>query len=338
MSKPFLDVAVGLLTRHDGQILLNQRPQGKPWAGWWELPGGKLEPGETPRQALDRELHEELGIQVTQATPWITTIYEYPKTRVQLRFHRVLAWEGVVTPLENQKLAWVPPHDPIPLTPLLPASLAPLRWASLPDRYLITAIRKTENLPAYLDALQGALQKGVRLVQFREPAWMAAGASTATVFRAFEQVVKHCHEYGAACLLNSVHPASWRRYADGVHYRAQDAAAALQVADTSTTQHSDNTTRWPGAQRDSGYLSVSVHDSEQLQIARALQADFVVIGHVLPTPSHPTEAPLGWDRFQALAEAAGLPAFALGGQDLSTLACAWDHGAHGIAGIRGPLA
>ena len=68
MPDNIIDVAVGVLLRPDGTVLLGNRPADKPWPGWWELPGGKLEPGETVLQALARELHEELGIEVTTST------------------------------------------------------------------------------------------------------------------------------------------------------------------------------------------------------------------------------------------------------------------------------
>src|SRR5690606_24216528 len=79
MSKPFIRVAAGLILDDLGRLLLGQRPEGKPWSGWWELPGGKIEPGETVEQALVRELDEELGIRATRIYPWVVYTHEYPK-------------------------------------------------------------------------------------------------------------------------------------------------------------------------------------------------------------------------------------------------------------------
>lgn len=316
-AKPFIDVAAGLVLRPDGRLLLGQRPAGKPWEGWWELPGGKLEPGETPLQALARELKEELDIDVTRATPWVTYIHEYPKTIVRLAFCRVTEWRGEPRGVENQALAWVDPAAPLAVGPVLPATEPPLRWLQLPKRYHLTSVQQAGGLTKYLPKLQAALLAGPTLVQFREPGWNSSEA-----YEAFLAVVEHCRRAGVRCLVNSGHPESWWPMADGIHLRANDAR------------------RWvaeerPRPLRSLGlWLGVSAHNAQDIQAAQALDADFVVLGHVLPTPSHPEAPALGWDQFGQLAGQAGRPVFAIGGQSADTRCQAEDHGAHGIAGIR----
>src|SRR4030065_852553 len=86
-----VEVAAAVLQRPDGSFLLAQRPPDKIWAGYWEFPGGKIEPGETPYHALVRELREELGITVTTAYPWLTRVFTYPPATVRLNFFRVTA-------------------------------------------------------------------------------------------------------------------------------------------------------------------------------------------------------------------------------------------------------
>ncbi len=319
MSKPFIDVAAGLILRPNGSLLLAERPADKPWPGWWELPGGKIEAGESVLQALARELKEELDIGVTDATPWVTYTHEYPKNIVRLAFCRVTGWTGEPSGVEGQRLAWVDPQQTLTVGPLLPATEPPLRWLKLPDRYLLTSIGSSARLPEFLAKLTAALQGGIKLVQFREPEW-AAGASSPGIHDAFLQVLQRCREFGARCLLNSCHPESWRAQADGVHFRADD-ARALQSAPPAPAPHP-------------GLIGVSAHNADDLLAARSLNADFVVLGHVLDTPSHPGEPGMGWNRFAEFAGQANLPVFAIGGQSAHTVQTARRHGAHGIAGIR----
>ena len=154
-------------------------------------------------------------------------------------------------------------------------------------------------------------------MQFREPDWQGDPASLREAFLA---TLSLCRQQGARCLVNSTHPAAWWAEADGVQLRATDAARILQ----------DDT-------RPPGWLGVSAHTADDIACARQLQADFVVLGHVQDTDSHPGQAALGWAQFRTLADAAGRPVFAIGGQSLDTLDAARRHGAHGIAAIRGQL-
>lgn len=247
MSEPkrFIDVAAGLILTPDGKLLLAQRPDDKAWCGWWELPGGKLEPGETAEQALVRELNEELGIEVTQTTPWVTYTHEYPKTIVRLAFHRVTGWNGEPSGIEGQAIAWTQVHGKPSVSPLLPATEPPLRWLQLPDRYLLTSIATPDRLQPFLEKLSAALQAGVKLVQFREPAWAQRTDNRGqdALYAAFQSVLALCRQHNAYCIVNSVHPAQWGEQADGIHYRAADAAAlAGQPLDHSTdpASHGNN--------------------------------------------------------------------------------------------------
>ena len=121
-----VDVAVGVLIAPDGRFLLTSRPEGKVYAGHWEFPGGKVEPGESVEQALRRELQEELGITIGAAEPWRTTLHDYPHALVRLHFCRVRQWSGSFEMRERQQMAW---QDlPATVAPLLPGTLPVLGW------------------------------------------------------------------------------------------------------------------------------------------------------------------------------------------------------------------
>lgn len=93
----------------EGNILLGQRPEGKSFAGFYEFPGGKLEEGETPEDALVRELEEELGIKAdkTKFKPLTFSSYSYPEFHLVMPVYHVTCWEGDIIPQENQEVVWV---------------------------------------------------------------------------------------------------------------------------------------------------------------------------------------------------------------------------------------
>lgn len=337
MSKPRIHVAVGLLLRDDGKVLFGQRPSDKPWAGWWELPGGKVEVGETVLEALCRELKEELDITPRHATPWIEYVHEYPHNIVCLAFYKVHAWSGEEKGLEGQTLQWLTPGWPLSVAPVLPAAEPPMRWLGLPNRYLLSQIGGESHTDTWLERLESALEDGLQLVQFREPAWEQQAAvdpeQRKILYQAWLATRALCWKYGARCLINSVHPKDWWSEGDGVHLRAQDAQQWAAQANAGLKADVAQADPVLGL-ADNALVGVSAHDQADIAAAIRLNASFVVIGHVLPTASHPGEPGMGWDQFQSLAWQAGRPVFAIGGQSQGTLTKATEHGAHGIAGIR----
>lgn len=125
-DRAVVNVAVGVLIRPDGDFLLTSRPAGKVYAGYWEFPGGKLEAGETVEQALQRELHEELGIVIGPATAWKEAMVDYPHALVRLNFCKVFNWTGDLQMREAQSCSWQ--HLPVKVMPVLPGTVPVLQW------------------------------------------------------------------------------------------------------------------------------------------------------------------------------------------------------------------
>ena len=309
-TPPEIRVAVGVIRCTDGRVLLAQRPAGKAMAGYWEFPGGKIEPGETPRDALARELHEELFIDIDNAQPWITRTFHYPHAVAHLELFRVTEWQGEPHGRENQQLSWQDPYR-ITIEPLLPANHDIMNALRLPLIYAITQAGKL-GIEVFMERLQVALQNDVRLVQVREKDMDAA-----TLQRFAEDVVTLCHAHGARVLINSDTGLARDTGADGVHLQT---AQFIELDTPPVTGM-----MW----------AASCHNREELLKAAELGADFAVLSPVLPTRSHPGAPTLGWEGFADACRQLPMPVFALGGMQTGLLDTALAHNAHGIAMLSG---
>ena len=301
---PIVDVAAAVILRPDGAFLLARRPAGKVYAGYWEFPGGKVEPGELPAAALARELREELGIGVERADPWLTRIFTYSHATVRLHFYRVLRWSGEPHPREDQVLAWQGASQP-PVEPMLPANAPVLAALALPALYAITDAGRM-GASAMLQALERRLGDGLRLLQIREPALAAAQREDFT-----RRALAIAHRRGCRVMTKEPFPG-----ADGIHFTAEQTLTL--------------TARPPV-----GLAAASCHTRAELLRAMELGMDFAVLGPVRPTASHPERAPLGWEEFTRLAQGSTIPVYAVGGLQAQDLDEAWRAGAHGVAMISG---
>ena len=298
-------VAAAVILASNGDVLLAQRPHGKVYAGYWEFPGGKLEPGETARHALDRELREELGLTVTRAAPWLVRRYVYPHAHVELHFFRVLAFDGEPHGHDGQAFAWQNPCG-FTVEPLLPANAPIIDALRLPTIYGITMASELGEA-SFLQRLERALDSGLRLLQVREKTWPADRLQAFT-----ERVLALAQRFHATVLLNgSVEQArAWGCH--GVHWTARALAEATEKP------------------RDL-VCGASCHSASEISRTGELGVDFAVLGPVARTPSHPEAAPIGWRAFADMIANTTLPVFALGGLNGTDLDTAIDHGAHGVA-------
>jgi len=304
-----VEVAAAVIERPDGSFLLAQRPAGKVYAGWWEFPGGKVEPGEPAERALARELHEELGIDVRTAYPWITRVHAYEHATVRLNFFRVTQWSGEPHPRERQAVAWQSFGAPI-ASPMLPANAPVLAALALPREYAITDAESL-GVDVLLSRLESRLREGLRLVQVRDK-----NLPDRTAFA--KKVVDLAHRHGAKVLVNGgpVDKDGAHAMGDGIHLTARQLMGLK---------------RRPAR----GLAAASCHTREELARAMQLELDFAVLGPVLDTASHRGAATLGWDGFAAIARGASIPVYAIGGMRREQIEAAWRAGAHGLAMISG---
>ena len=310
--KKLTEVAAAVMLREDGSFLLGQRAANTFYPGYWEFPGGKVEAGETPRDALLRELHEELSIEVTEATPWIVREHVYEHAHVRLHFFRVTAWRGELHDRVHAALIWQRPGE-LTVAPLLPANAPVLAALQLPARYGITHAWQI-GATAQLAALESALLKGLRLVQLREQSMPALQRQTFT-----RAAVGLCHVHGARVLINRDSALALASSADGVHLSARQLMTLHERPALAL-------------------VAASCHDRKELEHAASLGLDFVVLGPVKPTSTHPGQAGMGWEAFGKLSAGLPLPVYALGGMTAEDSATAEAHGAQGIAAIRGTWA
>ncbi len=308
---PVIHVAAAALVDGDGRVLLARRHADSHQGGLWEFPGGKLEEGESIADGLRRELHEELGVEVVAHRPLIRVVHHYPDRSVLLDVHRVDAWRGEPHGREGQPLAWVP-IGALPDYPMPPADRPIVAALQLPSCYLITPPQLGDPA-SFLAALEASLAAGIHLVQLR-----LFDLSPDALRRVGRSASELCHAHQARLLLNGPAEMLPDIAADGLHLSSRELHACQG--------------RPVPADR---LLAASCHTPADLAQAARIGADFALLSPVLPTRSHPDADPLGWSRFAEWSDTAAMPVYALGGMHPGLVETAWQHGAQGIAGIRG---
>lgn len=304
---PFIPVACGVLIRGQDEVLVAQRPQGKIAAGKWEFPGGKIEPGESARAALERELHEELGITVRQARRLIRFRHEYGDRIVLLDTWLVTAWDGDPAPREQQQFGWARAED-LERLDVLPTVAPIARALRLPEHYVFTPPNAAEaTVRAGLPRLPPR-----SLLRLRVPALSDEG-----------------YEELAASLLPEARALGIGLMLDRSPRMAVDLGAAGWHASERALLALRRRPLPAGL-----WFAASVHEPAAIEASRRLGADFAVLGPVLPTATHPQAAGLGWGRFEQLLGESPQPMYAIGGVGPAQLAAAHEHGAQGVAGIR----
>lgn len=307
-------IAVAVIVNKNNEVCISLRHKNAHQGGLWEFPGGKVEQDETIKQALNREIKEELGLEIKQSRPLITINHNYPDKAVCLHVHKVMMYQGEAVGLEGQQVKWLP-VSLLSAADFPAANLAIIKAVQLPDKYLITG--KFSDSENFIYKLKNALNSGIKLIQLRlkENSMKDAGQ----VQFLLEQTATLCRQAEASLMLNLS-----ADYLDSVNLSQIEFAGF----------HADSKTLNALTQRPMGLLfSASCHNIEELLHAHKLKADFVVLSPVQKTASHPDMQAMGWQPFSNLIENIPVPVYALGGVSENDLETAWQHGAQGIAAI-----
>lgn len=304
-------VVAAVIRNAQQEVLLALRPSDKHMGDLWEFPGGKCEPAESPQQALARELQEELGIVIEHPQPLIQVRHDYPDLQVLLDVYQVLNFTGQAYGAEGQAVRWVAANA-LADYQFPAANRSIVRAAQLPQCYAITPEQlSSEQLYAGAEQLLAA---GCELLQLR------AGHLSETEYKALaRRLLALCAGRAQLMLKGDL---AWQvEFPEaGWHLTAQQLRELV------------------GLERpfvEGGWLAASCHNLEELQLAAALEVDFVTLSPLLPTQTHPGAASLGWDAAQTLLREFNAPAYLLGGLTEQDIEQARAVGGQGVAAIRG---
>jgi len=301
-------VAVAVITNHKNEVLLSLRADDAHQGGLWEFPGGKVENNETVLAALKREILEELNIEIINASMFKSIQYQYPDKSVLLEILVVDSFNGDPEGAEGQQIKWQK-IDKLKTSDFPLANRSIIHALQLSEKYMITGAFEDEH--EFSHKLETSLKNGIRLVQLR-----CKNKSLSE----YEQLVKIasslCKKYSAKLLLNTHIEMFSNSDADGLHLSSQ------MLNSIKTRPISDKY-----------LLSVSCHNEIELEKAKKLKADIVLLSPVKETQSHPGVKGIGWERFKQLTLTIEAPVYALGGMSVTDLSDAKKHGAQGVAAI-----
>ncbi|MFU8878698.1 MAG: Nudix family hydrolase [Wenzhouxiangellaceae bacterium] len=305
-----IEVSAAVLRDERGRVLLSRRLPGHHLAGMWEFPGGKIDPGESPEQALARELAEELDIRIGPCRPLVSVTHTYSEKTVRLRLFEVHSFEGTPRGVEGQAIEWVEPSAMAGLE--MPAADRPLvRLLALDGYYSVSPSPGTfESDAAFVQAWRDSLAAGFRLLQLRlEPEQKVAEGL-------IDEITRMTRKAGARWIASGALEQCLDWPADGVHLDTRQ-LVSLQRRPVAADK----------------LLLASCHDLEEIRMAEALEVDLVTLAPV--QASHRKEiVPMGWGDFERLLAWSPLPVLARGGMKPDDWARARAAGAFGVAGMR----
>jgi len=285
---PQIHVAVAVIINKSNEVLVSLRPEESHLGGYWEFPGGKLESGESIEDALKREIFEELNITVQSAHAFKQIRHQYTDKNILLDVWLVDSFSGVAEGAEGQQIKWQVINE-LNLQDFPAANRAIIHALKLPEKYMITGA--FDNHDDFKGKLENSLKQGISLVQLR-----CKNTSREEYARLVKIALPLCKKYAAILLLNTDVDTFSQLSADGLHLSSQ----ALQAMVSRPVESSL-------------LLSVSCHSIEEVEKARQLEADIILLSPVKETKSHPGVAGIGWEKFREISLETSVPVYALGG-------------------------
>jgi len=318
MNPDILHVAVGVIRNNKNQVLLSRRPSNVRQANLWEFPGGKLEPGETVREALSRELNEELALTVKSATPLIKIYHDYKEHSVLLDVWEIGSWKLASLDgsgqqgQEGQKIEWVDIPS-LGSRDFPAANKAIIKAVQLSDFYLICPEPEGDSLN-YINKFKVCISAGVRLFQLRFGEDSHYDRHQALI----TDLLELCKNSHSRLLINSLPDYAVKIRAHGVHLNS---TRLMQLNERPLDENF--------------LVSASCHNSNELEHACKMEIDFAVLSPVRATTSHLAAKPLGWDKFAELVEPIPIPIYALGGMQADDMKRSCEAGGQGISVLSG---
>ena len=305
-----IEVAAAVLRDDAGRVLVSRRPAGRHLAGMWEFPGGKIEPGETPEDALARELEEELGIRAGPSRPLVGVRHEYPEKVVSLRLFEVHSFTGSPHGAEGQEVRWAT-LEQLAALDMLPADRPLIRLLALDGYYAVSpSPAEFDSIDCFVEAWRSCLECGFRLLRLRP------GRGERVDSALVERIDALTREFNARWIASGDLGQCFGWPADGIHLDTRQ----LMTLDKRPLP------------RDKLVIA-SCYDLEEMHIADALNVDLVTLAPVESAADHPEASPLGWDDFERVVRRAPLPVMATGGIRPEDWGRARALGAFGVAGM-----
>lgn len=343
-------VAVGVIVDDSRQVLVTQRSAQQHLGGYWEFPGGKVEPDESVQQSLARELKEELGIDiVAQATrPLCMVEHDYGDKQVILDVWQINRYRGTPSGLEGQPLRWVA-MDELQADQFPAANRTIIRNIQLPEQ--IAIVNLTPEHVAAPPLIGADASTTLPLIRLRA-AWPALTANDLTVNQRYQ--VGEAYLQAAETCLEALTRQGHRALLDLAPLLAHPTTLLPHLVERFSAFKGMHCNRWllPDNNHNSGpdqatltawlhelrrhdhlLAGASCHNRDELAAASKMGADFALLSPVKATGSHPDAVTLGWSGFQQHVASSRLPVYALGGMRAADLTAARQAGGRGIAGV-----